>query len=87
MKDIIIKSYSQNDIRFASVWKGRLFTLILQRANDNEKWYFTSFDPELNKNMRKLQVLTKRLLEDEKVVNYMKNQNIDIHNIHLKLAQ
>lgn len=50
---ILITPFAHDDIRFAAVIDGRLYTLMLRQIHG--QWYFTSMDPDLSDKIEKLQ--------------------------------
>jgi ribosomal protein L20A (L18A) len=76
---VLITPFASDDIRFAAVIDGRLYTLILRKTRG--QWYFTSMDPELSSKPEKLQWILDELWKDDGTQSQIRRSGIEVEEI------
>ncbi|WLD91601.1 hypothetical protein [Alkalihalobacillus sp. AL-G] len=78
MRSLIIRSFHNDEIRFAFVHSGRLYTLMMKWYEDQSHWNLHSYDQELLNNPNKYRFVVQVLLADERVIDYLQKRKIDL---------
>ncbi|MGP4079561.1 hypothetical protein ACTWQL_06550 [Pseudalkalibacillus sp. R45] len=84
MESLIIRSFHKDEVRFAFVYEGRLFTMIMKWSVDNNHWNLHTYDQELRKNPEQYRFIVERLLSTDRVKEFFKDRNIKMDSVYCK---
>ncbi|TLS37022.1 hypothetical protein [Pseudalkalibacillus caeni] len=73
---LLIKAYSSDEVRFAVVWNGRLYTFHLKQKEGN--WHFISYDKDLLNNKHLMDELFLLLQENDEAQSKLSSYDIPL---------
>ncbi len=80
MENIIIKKFHKNEIRFAFVTHGRLYTLLMVKDSN---WVLKTFDKDLIENPIHYKNLLNEFFSNWEILKFLTDQNIKISDINI----
>ncbi|WP_221565752.1 hypothetical protein [Alkalihalobacillus sp. TS-13] len=81
MENVIIKRFHKNEIRFAFVNHGRLYTLLMVKS---PKWSLKTFDKDLIDNPIHYKNLLNEFFSSWEILKFLSEQNIKISDIQVE---
>lgn len=84
MESIVIRSFQNDEVRFAFVYNGRLYTMIMNWSFEEERWNLQTYDQELLKDPDRHSFIVTQLLSNERVQEFFKEKNIHMEQIDCK---
>ncbi|WP_257347023.1 hypothetical protein [Pseudalkalibacillus decolorationis] len=81
MRSLVIRSFHYDEIRFAFVYSGRLYTMMMKWNKKEAHWNLHSYDQELLNSPEKYTFIVQLLLANDRVIDYFKKRNIDIADV------
>ncbi|MGM7701473.1 hypothetical protein ACSVDE_07070 [Pseudalkalibacillus sp. Hm43] len=84
MESIVIRSFQNDEVRFAFVYNGRLYTMIMNWSVEEKRWNLQTYDQELLKDPDRHNFIVTQLLSNERVQEFFKEKNIHMEQIDCK---
>ncbi|WP_408006383.1 hypothetical protein ACJROX_16945 [Pseudalkalibacillus sp. A8] len=81
MENVIIKKFHENEIRFAFVNHGRLYTLLMVKES---YWLLKTFDKDLIENPIHYKNLLNEFFSNWEILNFLAEQDIKISDVHVE---
>lgn len=82
MESIVIRSFQNDEVRFAFVYSGRLYTMIMNWSIEHDRWNLQTYDQELLKDPDRHGFIVNQLLSNERVKDFFKDNDIHVEQIH-----
>ncbi|WP_349407385.1 hypothetical protein [Pseudalkalibacillus sp. SCS-8] len=82
MESIVIRSYQNDEVRFAFVYNGRLYTMLMQWSHEQGRWNLQTYDQELLRDPSRHGFIVSQLLSNDKVKEFFESKNILIENVY-----
>ncbi|MCF6137393.1 hypothetical protein [Pseudalkalibacillus berkeleyi] len=84
MESIVIRSFHNDEVRFAFVYNGRLYTMMMNWSLEQNHWNLHTYDQELLKDPDQHGFIVNQLLSNYRVKEFFKEKNISHDQIFCK---
>ncbi len=84
MDSLVIRSFQNDEIRFAFVYEGRLYTMIMKWSVDNHYWNLHTYDQDLLNDPEQYGFIVGRLLSTDRVKEFFKEHRISMDTVYCK---
>ncbi|WP_347553143.1 hypothetical protein ABFG93_21460 (plasmid) [Pseudalkalibacillus hwajinpoensis] len=82
---VLIESHGENEVRFAVVMDGRLYTF--QLINEHMQWTFKAYDESLIGDIHLVHLIFREIVKHKKVKAKLEDLKVDPKDINFELVQ